>query len=307
MAETPHNKNSAEIEIPDNLDDDLGDDWESAFQAEDFIFSEETGDDGFLAGTGTNDLDISTLVEGTTVAQKKPAAETTSVASEKTSGTEPPQEETSSPAVSRLNQILSTLAASALSLPGWYSSRPILQRILLPAIPLLLCIIGIGFLFSNTTKQQLQEQALQESPPETVAVAALDQTEDPVLPGPAIQGSQPVAETKTPALPDKKFRKKWTLPSFFIAAGDSNNPSLFVSIDLTLILQLGPDKQLPEDRLSYLRDSIFQFYRNRPAYELKHFALARGEMIRQLNNWLKKEWPDSPISTIMFNRYQVIS
>lgn len=302
MADDPHSKNPVETEIPENLDDDLGDDWESAFQAEDFIFSEETSDEGFLPGNnGSNDIDLSALVEGT-VTQQPSAKEKTPKIEETTEGALQPSEETST-APSSLHAALGSLTALILSLPGWYRSRPVLQKILIPALPLVLLIVVTGALFSNRTHQQLQNQARQPVQPTTViATKAIEKPVQPVAVSPA-----PKPAKKEAIASGKKFRKKWTLPSFFIAAGESNNPSLFVSIDLTLILLLGADKQLPEERLSYLRDSIFQFYRNRPAYELKHFALARGEMIRQLNNWLKKEWPDSPISTIMFNKYQVIS
>lgn len=294
MADDPHSKDPAEFEIPKNSADDLGDDWESAFQAEDFIFSEETNDEGFLPGNGTNDIDLSTLVEGT--ATQHPSAK------EKTEDAPSPTGETSTAPSSR-HAALGSLTAFVLALPGWYKSRSVFKKILIPSLPLVLLIVVTGVLFSKNTHQQLQNQARQPEPP--LIVIATKSVEKPVQPVAATPAPKP-AKKETIAS-KKQIRKKWALPSFFIAAGESNNPSLFVAIDLTLILQLGPDKQLPEERLSYLRDSIFQFYRNRPAYELKHFALARGEMIRQLNNWLKKEWPDSPISSIMFDKYQVIS
>jgi hypothetical protein len=301
MADDPHSKNPVETEIPANLDDDLGDDWESAFQAEDFIFSEETDDEGFLpSNNGSNDIDLSALVEGT-VAQHSSAKEKTPE-TEGTTEAPPQPSEATSTAPSSLSAALGTITALFLSLPGWYKSRPVLQKILIPSLPLVLVIVATGILFSNNTHQQLQNQARQPAPTTVIATKAIEKTMQPVAVAPI-----PKPAKKESIASERKFRKKWTLPSFFIAAGESNNPSVFVSIDLTLILLLGPDKQLPEERLSYLRDSIFQFYRNRPAYELKHFALARGEMIRQLNNWLKKEWPDSPISTIMFTKYQVIS
>ncbi|MCK5192673.1 MAG: flagellar basal body-associated FliL family protein, partial [Desulfobulbaceae bacterium] len=250
----------------------------------------------------TNDIDLSTLEEGT-VTQQPSTKEKTPKIEEKTEDAPSPSGETST-APSSLHAALGSMTAFVLSLPGWYRSRSVLKKILIPALPLVLLIVVTGALFSKSTHQQLQNQARQPEPPPSTAIATKS-VEKPVQPVAAIPAPKP-AKKETIAS-EKKFRKKWTLPSFFIVAGESNNPSLFISIDLTLVLQLGPDKQLPEERLSYLRDSIFQFYRNRPAYELKHFALARGEMIRQLNNWLKKEWPESPISTIMFNKYQVIS
>jgi len=302
MADDPHSKNPAETEIPENLDDDLGDDWESAFQAEDFIFSEETSNEGFLPDSnGSNDIDLSTLVEGNTIQQPSAKEKTPVIAETREDTPQPPEETLTAP--SSPSPALESLIALFLSLPGWYTSRPVLQKILIPALPLVLIIVVTGVLFSNKTHQQLQNQARQPAPTTVIETKTFDKPVPPV----AAVTPAPKPAKKEPIATEKKFRKKWTLPSFFITAGESNNPSVFVSIDLTLILLLGPDKQLPEERLSYLRDSIFQFYRNRPAYELKHFALARGEMIRQLNNWLKKEWPDSPISTIMFNKYQVIS
>jgi hypothetical protein len=301
MADDPHSKNPAVTEIPENLDGDLGDDWESAFQAEDFIFSEETNDEGFLPGNnGSNDIDLSALVEGT-VAQQPSAKEKTPKIEGTAEGSPQPPQEISTPPSSLL-AALGSLTALFRSLPGWYKSRSVLQKILIPALPLALGIVATGVLFSNKTHQQLQNQARQPTPTTVIATKAIEKPMQPAAETPAPKPAQ-----KEAIASERKFRKKWTLPSFLIAAGESNNPSVFVSIDLTLILLLGPGKQLPEERLSYLRDSIFQFYRNRPANELKHFALARGEMIRQLDNWLKKEWPDNPISTIMFNKYQVIS
>lgn len=301
MADDPHSKNPIETEIPPNLNDDLGDDWESAFQAEDFIFSEETSDEGFLPdNNGSNDIDLSALVEGTVTQQ--PSVKEKTPESKQTAEAPPQSSEETSTATASLPAALRYITTLFLFLPSWYKSRPVLQKILIPALPLVIAIIVTGVLFSNNTHQQLQNQTRRAVPTTVIATKAVEKPVQQVAVTPA---PKPVEKEALDS--EKKFRKKWTLPSFFIAAGESNNPSVFVSIDLTLILLLGPDKQLPEERLSYLRDSIFQFYRNRPAYELKHFALARGEMIRQLNNWLKKEWPDSPISTIMFNKYQVIS
>lgn len=288
-----------DFEIPDDLDGDLGDDWESAFQAEDFVFSEEIDEKGFLPNNGTDDIDLSALIDGDTTQQQEKSQKPED-------DTEEPVDQagdtTSSPSPS---PHVESPASFFFSLLSWYKLRPKLQKILIPAVPALLIAIIIGSLFSNSTYKELEEQAHSLEKPVTVIPLKQDPPEKKLVaePVPQSQQKEPVA----PVVTEKKIRKKWPLPAFFIAAGEKNNPSTFVSIDLTLIALLKPEEHLPEDRLAYVRDTIFQFYRNRPADELRHFALARGEMIRQLNNWLKKEWPDSPITSVMFNKYQVTS
>lgn len=301
MADDPHSKNSDEFAIPDNLDEDLGDDWESAFQAEEFIFSEETTDEGFLPGNGTNDIDLSTLVEARPSMQ--PVKSDPPEIGGETEDTPPSPSQPTAQTPSFINTALVFLSGLALSLTTWYRKRSVFQKVLIPSLPFAALIIVAGFLFFNNSVEKLAQQTEDSLHPVTVPVEkpAEKMEQQAVLTPP------PPPPQKQPATSEKTFRKKWSLPAFLIAAGESNNPTLLVSIDLTLVLQLGPDKELPEERLSFIRDTIFQFYQNRPAYELKQFALARGEMIRQLNNWIKKAWPDSPVSTIMFNKYQVIS
>lgn len=300
MADDPHSKKPVEFEIPDNLDEDPGDDWESAFQAEEFIFSEETTDEGFLPNNGTNDIDLSTLVEARPSLQpgKSALPETVEAAED----VPPPSSEPTDLPPSFIKAALVSLSGLLLALTTWYRARPVFQKVFIPALPLAVLIIALGFLFSTRTVEKLVKQT--DSSP---APAALLIERPPEKKEQALFKPPPPPPHKQPAASEKTFQKKWSLPAFFIVAGEGDSPSLFVSIDLTLILQLGSDKELPEERLSFIRDTIFQFYRNRPAYELKQYALARGEMIRQLNKWIKKEWPDSPVSTIMFNKYQVIS
>lgn len=103
-------------------------------------------------------------------------------------------------------------------------------------------------------------------------------------------------------------RRKWRFSSFMISphTQEEGQPVSYVVVDLSLVLHLPAGDSLPEDRLYFIRDTIFQFYQNRPLYELRRYALARGEMKQKLMVWLRKQWPDGPVDTIFFHRYKII-
>ena len=119
-------------------------------------------------------------------------------------------------------------------------------------------------------------------------------------------GAQEIELPSEPVI--EKVRKKWPLPSFLIAAtsdkGDQE-PAL-VTIDITLNLLLAQEDMLPEDKEVYVRELIYQFFSNRPLYELRRYSLARGEMNRKLRAWIEKQWPEIPLASITFNRYQIL-
>ena len=102
-------------------------------------------------------------------------------------------------------------------------------------------------------------------------------------------------------------RHKWRFSSFMIDAGsdDEGKPS-YVAIDVSLILHLDPGEDFPRDREYLIRNMIYQFFSNRPPYELKRFSLARGEMKQKLHAWFNKEWPGNRVESILFHRYQII-
>lgn len=105
--------------------------------------------------------------------------------------------------------------------------------------------------------------------------------------------------------PAEKIRKKWEFPSFLIPVETpgSDEPVTFIHIDITLIAVLDPKEEPPTEKEIPVREMIYQFYRSLPLGELRRFSLARGEMNRKLRDWLRKEWPEAPIESIIFDRY----
>lgn len=290
---TPPSENDANIEPPVDLDDDLGDDWESAFQAEEFMFSpEEEPSDFFLfdeEGPDENE-DIADLF-----AEQQDKADTAGPGTTSAAG----RKEEAADIVEFPSRLQILIAAALQRL----TSRPRSQRLLIAGLPLLLLLIFVSTLFFRNTSQELasrdqapaakQEEVLLPAPPEESTTASPE-------------ASPPTEAASAPAPAPEKITEKWELPTFTIAAADDNH-NLIINIDLTLTAHLDPGEKLPEERFTYARDVIYQFFRNRPPYELKRYALARGDMITQLTAWLNKEWPDHPFDGISFRRYRVHS
>ncbi len=276
-----------------DLDDDLGDDWESAFQAEDFMFSpEDESTDFFLLeeDDGTGSEDIAELFEDQE-GQKKADGATADIAS--SDGEE---------------------AASVLEFPGrvqiflasllqLFQSRSLTQRFVIGALPVVVVLIIVSGLFFRSTTDELASLDVQVIAPKADSSATLPAEES--TSASSSQQESPVGMQPPPVPEVETVQEKWKLPSFIIVAKADNKNSLVINIDLTLIAKLEIGQELPEDKATFVKDVIYQFYANRPAYELKRFALARGEMINQLNAWLNKQWQDNPIDTITFSHYQV--
>ncbi|MFW8600753.1 hypothetical protein ACOHYD_04660 [Desulfobacterota bacterium M19] len=100
--------------------------------------------------------------------------------------------------------------------------------------------------------------------------------------------------------------RKWPLKSFFVAIPAANHTSVVLTVDLTLFLQNSGKTVLPLSRKVFIRDLIYQFFRNQSLADLKHFTLARGILKRRLMAWIKKQWPGLPVSSISFDRYQLL-
>jgi len=114
-----------------------------------------------------------------------------------------------------------------------------------------------------------------------------------------------------PAVPQRsnaieKISKKWHLPLFFIAITDNDKKSAILNVDLTLLLLLPKDELPPINKEVLTRDIIYQFFNNQPLSEIRRYSLARGEMNRKLRTWIEKQLPGLPLSTIIFNRYQIL-
>lgn len=304
MAKNSDSKDLFDFELPEGLDDDLGGDWESAFQAEDFMLSPEDEAEVFLdkeAGPGSEDLDLASLLASDDSLPKHatpppPAA---------TAAGEIPAEQHKK-TVGLTSFLPAALIAILARYAGWFQARPFYQKILLPGLVVgsVLCLCAV--VFFRSTGQQLAEQQSPAPAPPLATTAPADQQAQSDLAAPS--SPQPsLQQADTPAAPGKN-RKKWPMPAFFIAVQQKDSSeSLLVRIDLNLVLLLDPGSNIPEEKRAFVRDTIFQFFANRPPEELRRYSLARGEMIRNLDAWLQKEWPQNPIVSIMFDRYQVLN
>ncbi|MBU0682230.1 MAG: hypothetical protein KKD73_12510 [Proteobacteria bacterium] len=294
---TPSSKKTPSHDPLADLDDDLGDDWESAFQAEDFMFSpEEESSDFFLFDE--NDPEKNADSSGLTAGKDKPQ---NGSKPSKTSKDSEAEQDVESSSVFEFPGRLQILTASLLQL---FQARPLYQRLLLGSLPLIFVVIIVSTLFFKSTSEELAslaEQTLIEETP-LIAPVSVDSTGESVSPQ---QQAQKVFPKQEPAVVIDTVQQKWKLPTFVIVAGGETKAELIVNVDITLIANLEIGQNLPADKQIFVKDIIYQFYVNRPAYELKRYALARGEMLSQLNAWLNKQWPSNPFDTIIFSRYQV--
>lgn len=291
MAEKPDTGKTVNGNQSYELDDDLGEDWESAFESEDFLFdNEEEGEtnSGFQEDEVGGDLDLADLFEEESANQQTTGKKDQTVAGEDDEAT------VALPfaASTGLNHLTPTFKEKVRRVELTFSQLHLFQKILAVAVPFLILLTASTFLFFN--KNSGPEPTSQQPVPE--------QTAPP---------SQPITEQKVESKqiapkPPPTIRKKWPFSGFFIPARhEESSTTIFIAVDLTLITRLKQGEQLPLEKETSIRNMIYQFYTNRPVYELQRYPLARGEMIRKLTAWLKKEWPDSSIETIIFNRYQV--
>ncbi|MBU0481473.1 MAG: hypothetical protein KKG47_10245 [Proteobacteria bacterium] len=262
MSAKEHDQATGEIDI--DSEQDWGDDWESAFQAEEDLFSED-----IEKQLQADDLDESwdevLAVGGGEDTASSPASKKEAPTA---SSTEIPETE-KIPAPDFLKKIDGKLSALPFSLKVAFS--------FLPIIALFLALIP--FFFSNHQGPEI------------------------ILP---TEQTIPDAKSTLPAAPEK-VRSKWPLTSFFIPVNGENPPStIFLNLDITMILLLDKDQELPSDNVSRARDLVYQFYTNRPLYELRRFALARGEMNKKLISWIRKQWPEVDLETIVFDHYELI-
>jgi hypothetical protein len=284
-----------------DLDDDLGDDWESAFQSEEFMFSpDEEANDFFLFDENDSEEDINELTSIMENAERETLEEQQNTSLKDTasesSETDPETPEHTLPA-----KIISTASALLSS----FKNRPLYQRVLITAAPCCIVLLFLGTFFLKSTSEELAQTKQHD-----IVIADVNV-------GPEIK-TAPVADTTPPQkiLPpqpeekqvqqERTIRKQWDFPTFTIVSTSPDNETLFVNINLSLIAVLPEGGALPEGKNTLAKDIIYQFYQNRSSRELQHFALARGETIHKLHHWLQKEWPDSPVNTVIFSQYQVI-
>jgi hypothetical protein len=281
----------------DHDETNWGEDWESAFQAEDdAFFSEDKEEENFFleeneptatAGVGAPDLDASlekTLSgipdQGTAAGAKQAQPFTRFLAF---------------PALFISAKIIAQTQFARLQ------ALPIFVRIPLYALPLL--VVGLFIVLISAQK-----------PPPSLHQTATTSTEHPgsTMAPPDINTvgtSSPDAHEASQLHPGK-VRKKWAFPAFVIPVknptGDQPAPPVtFVLVDITLITSLAEQEEPPADKKIFVRDIIYQFFQNKPLEELRRYSLARGEMNKELRAWLQKQWPEAPIESIIFNQYHL--
>lgn len=278
----------------DHDDTNWGEDWESAFQAEDDAFFSEGKEEEFFL-----EEKDPTVAAGVAV-QKLDAT------LEKTLSGIPDQGVASGAHPTKSLSALETL--TALFLSGKIAAQkqftrlqsfPIFVRIPLYALPFLLVGI-ILFALSGTSKPPQPLSHTASSPGQQPGTAAVspDQTTNTATPQESGQASQ---------LHPGKVRKKWAFPAFIIPVNNpaSDQPVTFVLVDITLIASLDGQEDPPAEKNIFVRDIIYQFFQNKPLDELRRFSLARGEMNKELRAWLMKQWPEAPIESIIFNQYHL--
>lgn len=270
-----------------------GEDWESAFQAEDdAFFSSEKEEDFFLeekepavtAGVAAQKLD-STLEKTLSGIPDQGVA----------SGAHPAKTLVGAGALPPL--FLSGKIAAQKQFTR-LQSFPIFVRIPLYALPFLL--VGVLFALSGTPK-----------PPPSFLQTATSPAQHPgaatVSPDKTTSATGSPEVNQASQLHPGKVRKKWAFPAFIIPVNNpvSDQPVTFVLVDITLIASLEDQEDPPAEKKVFVRDIIYQFFQNKPLDELRRFSLARGEMNRELRAWLQKQWPEAPIESIIFNQYHL--
>jgi len=277
----------ASTETPADQDEtNWGEDWESAFQAEDdAFFSDEKEEENFFleeneptatAGAAGQDID-SSLKDALAGIPDQGLAPAKSLIG-----------------AGALAALLLSVKIAAQKQFTRLQSFPIFVRIPLYALPFL--VIGIVLALIGTSKpppallQTTQHPGTTGIPP--------DKTTSP-------GGSQEFSQASQ--LHPGKVRKKWAFPAFIIPVNNpaSDQPVTFVLVDITLIASLDEQEEPPADKKIFVRDIIYQFFQNRPLEELRRFSLARGEMNKELRAWLVKQWPEAPIESIIFNQYHL--
>jgi len=312
MAENSDSEKSLDVELPEGLDDDdLGEDWETAFEAEDFFVddSDDTGDFFLADDDSGEDFDLAALLD-------QESADLAESKDDKQPGEEEIQQEQTAETTADEEPEKSLIPLIFL-LSFWrrYQALKVYQKIAVPLLPACLILAALFFFRSKAPDQEIADLVDPAMEQKTVAAKIAESpSETAVSPVPAELApktakiiEKPDAQEDKPAPAKAMLRRKWPFPSFFIASEQKDNKgTVFVDIDLTLITLLPQGVSLPVDKETFVRNMIYQFYINQPAYELKRYSLARGEMIRRLRSWISRQWPDSPIETIAFNRYQVL-
>ncbi|HIJ77724.1 MAG: flagellar basal body-associated FliL family protein [Desulfobulbaceae bacterium] len=273
-------------------ENDWGDDWESAFQAEDDMFFSEEGEEGeddfFLDEEGAHGAKGSSSLDSTLPLKQSPTGPVTQEAVTGDAATP-----SLKAALVTLFIAIKTATAKQLhrlqALPVYFR-YPTYVLLALLGVALILLISQPPAPDNDLAKLQATADLNQEAAiPEATLPSQIDE-------------NLPLEQT----IPEQT-RKKWIFSPFFIPVHSQQNDQAltFVLVDITLVTMMDEKEELPADKKPFVRDIIYQFYKNRPLEELHRFSLARGEMNRKLKAWLQKQWPEGPIESIIFTRYRL--
>ncbi len=297
--------NHSDAFLPDDLDSDWGEAWESAFEAEDDDVStseDDLQDDFFI---NEDERTAGTLGSSLTAASKSSSSEFAAETAEPSETVIGLKFTAALAAVARfLSDFLSQFTALLPAVKQRLHALSTRQKLLVGGgIGAMLCIAVIVSFFSGP-----DEPAVSDMSPPSSSMAQQESRSSSLPAAEYSETTDGVSDTgEVSAMLPEKVRKKWPFPDFFIpvASQSGDKDVSFLIVDLTLVAVLDNDEELPEDREAFVRDIIYQFYTNRPLFELRRYSLARGDMSRELRSWLHKQWPEGPIESIVFNKYQL--
>ena len=271
--------------------DDWGADWESAFQAEEFHVDEAEGD-AVLAEGGSGGVNDFVSAEEESLDELSPGAGEAGPAG----------------AVGAAAPTVALPAGPGLSarLITRFLALPMPVRFGIPAA-LLLLLIGITvFRLIGRPVQPLPPVPEQVVPVATLAPAVTppDTAAAPATAVPSADATPP-ADTGSPQT--EKITITWPFTAFIISVVDEESKAtLFVNVELSMVLALDDEKQgLPLSQKPFVRDTIYQFFVNRPIYDLRRYAMAKGEMSDQLIEWLRKQWPEGKVASLAIDSYTI--
>lgn len=305
-------QNEKDPSARDEQEAEASSDWEDAFQAEDYLIPTETAPQ-------------KTLLDESSGSDAQDEFEPLAMPEEEGAAIPAPKVKRKIPAI-RFGAFLEFLGENRF-LCSWVSNLPSpLQKWPLfrsarlrgaaVALAVLLCCSFLLLLsFSAEQKKtgagEQSVSAVERNNPESKKVEPVSPPSLPASVSSAGTASAPSvfssATDEQGLTEDGTARRKWRFSSFMINAVQDNGatPS-YVVVDLSLVLRLQEGEEFPEGKEYAIREMIYQFFSNRPLYELRRFSMARGEMKQKLQAWFEKEWPDNPIVSIFFHRYQII-
>ncbi len=148
--------------------------------------------------------------------------------------------------------------------------------------------------------------------PEPAIIEAQSDPQFLLPPDPQALSPEELLPEATPAPPPtippapEIVRRKWPFPGFLIpVSGKDGAEVALVQVDLTLLTQLPEGQELPLDQESLIRDQLYRFYLTQTPDKLRRYSLARGEMLRDLREWLNQQLPDLAVESISFDRYAI--